>query len=47
MDPTFGVWNILVLMHAKPHLFKILTNFTLVQINELVVQIVLTIWARA
>jgi hypothetical protein len=35
MDLGVGAWDVLVTMWATPRLFKILTNFTLVEFDEL------------
>jgi hypothetical protein len=36
VNPRVGVWDVLVTKQAKLHPFKTLTNFTLVEFDELV-----------
>jgi len=43
VDSSVGVWDVLATMQATPRLFKILTNFTLVKFDELVLLITPTI----
>ncbi len=35
VDPCVGVWNVIITMRAAPGLFKMLTNFTLAEFDEL------------
>jgi len=47
MDARVGVQDTLTTMRATPHIFKSLTNFTLVEFDEFVTLMVPTIFAHA
>jgi len=46
MDQNVSVYNVFTIMQATPSLFKTLTNFSLLEFDELAILVVLTIQAH-